>query len=341
MSDTDKESTKSRVAYNQVSKNPNKYEEDYDPEKDTRSYHVYRNDIKYRDKNDIDIERAIFENDDVKNDFMYGDTDTIDYRIKDCIREKFQVLDLAHMSSNVFALLKSHSSFDNIASKVEVLSANDCSIETLDDLSMFSNLISLNIGDNNLRKLPKLPNSLEELIIDNNKITLIPYMSNLKRLRARNNHLRKIHYSDSMESLNLSKNPNLTELSPLSRLYHLEVGETGISDVPVCPNLKYLDLHETAVRSLPELPNLHILSCVRSELSDISKLTNLYSLVSTDSKLRRIHYMETLQTITYNSAHQNDIRLSNRYRVHRIFRNKNDVIEALFKPNPVPVNVMS
>ena len=330
-----------RSSYNIESNNPNKLEEEYDPKRDTRKYTVYRNDIKYRDRNEIDIDRAEFENEDVMIDFLSGVTDTIDYRLKECVREKFQVLDLAHMGADVFDILMSHPSFKQIASRVEVLSANDCGIEQLDDLSMFTKLQSLNIGDNKLPKLPKLPTSLEELIVDNNQIEIIPYMRNLKRLRARNNRINRVHYSDSMESLNLSKNKNLKELAPLSRLYHLEIGYTGVTDVPICPNLKYLDIEATTIRALPELPNLHILACVRSKLSDISKLTNLYSLVSTDSMIRRIHYMETLQKFTYNSIHQSEIQISKRYKAHRIFKNKNDIIDVMFKANPVPVNVMS
>jgi Leucine-rich repeat (LRR) protein len=323
------------------SKNSNNYEDDYDPQKDTRKYTVYRNDIKYRDRNEINIERAEFENDDIKHDFISGNTDTIEYRLKECVREKYQVLDLSHMGSDVFILLKSHKSFAKIASRVEVLSANDCNLDILDDLSMFTKLQSLNIGDNKLEKLPMLPISLEELIIDNNNIYVIPYMRNLKRLRAINNRIQRIHFSDSMESLNLSNNIHLTELAPLSRLYYLEVGCTGVTEIPICPNLKYLDIEDTRIRSLPELPNLHILVCIRSELSDISKLTNLYSLISTDSRVRKIHYMDTLQKFTYNSKHQNEIKLSSRYIAHRIFRNKNDIIDVLFKTNPVPVNVMA
>ena len=330
-----------KPTYNVASKNPNKYEEEYDPRRDTRKYTVYRNDIKYRDKNAIDIDRAEFENDDVMNDFLSGETDTIEYRLKECACEKFQVLDLAHMGSDVFDVLRSHPSFNQIAVRVEVLSANDCGIERLDDLSMFTSLQSLNIGDNDLTVLPKLPSSLEELIIDNNRIRVIPYMSKLKRLRARNNRIKRVHFSDSMESLNLSKNENLTELAPLSRLYHLEIGQTGVTEVPVCPNLKYLDIKATGIQTLPELPNLHILACVGSQLSDISKLTNLYALVSTDSKVRRIHYIDTLQKFTYNSRHQNEIQFSKKYKAHRIFKNKNDIIDVMFKANPVPVNVMS
>lgn len=315
-------------------------EKDSVPEKNTRPYTVYRNDIKYRNRNDIDMSRAVFENEEVKNDFLNGNTDTIDYRIKDCIREKYQIFDLAHMTKDVFELCISHKDFNTIAQKIEVLSANDCGIEKLEDLSMFSKLISLNIGDNKLTKLPKLPESLEELIIDNNNIQLIPYMKNLKRLRARNNDIRRIHYSNSMESLNLSGNSNLTELAPLSELYHLEIGKTGITEVPIFPNLKYLDIDETRIKSLPQLPYLHILTCVRSELSDISNLSKLYSLIATNSKVRRVHYMDTLQKFTYNSLHQNEIRLSNRYKAHRIVKNKSDIVDVMFKENPAPVNCM-
>lgn len=324
-----------------IKKNIPKYEEEYDPSKDTRPYHVYRNDIKYKNRNNIDIDRAVFDNDDVKKDFINGQTDTIDYRIKECIREKHQILDLAHMASNIFQLLESYPRFHNIAPKIEVLSANDCQIDVLEDLSMFSNLISLNISDNRLRKIPKLPDSLEELIIDNNQIQFIPYMKNIKRLRARNNDIRKIHYSNSMESLNLTDNIHLTELALLTKLYYLEIARTGISGIPAFPHLKYLDIEETRVKILPELPNLYILSCVKSELSDISKLNNLYSLVSTNSKIRKVHYMETLQKFIYNGNHQNEIQISRSYKVHRIFKNKDDVVDVLLKANPVPVNVMS
>lgn len=329
------------MASHMTSKNPDKYEEDYDPDKDTRPYTVYRNDIKYRDHNDIDISRAEFDDDDVRRDFLNGDTDTIEYRIIECFREKFQVMDLSHMDPDVFDKLITHDAFDKIASKIEVVSANDCGIETLPDLSSFTNLISLNIGDNNLRNLPKLPDSLEELIIDNNQIQTIPYLRRLKRLRARNNDIRRIHYTETMESLILTGNRGLSELAELPRLYHLEIGKTRVSDIPMCTNLKYLDLEETDVEVLPDLPHLYILTCVRSKLFDISNLRNLYCLVATDSKVRRIHYMETLQKFTYNSKHQNEIRLSKRYRARRIFKNKNNVIDVLFKENPIPVNVMS
>jgi len=341
MSNDDANIKRDRKAYNVSSKDPNKYEEDYDPKRDNRKYTIYRNDIKYRSRNDIDMGRAIFDSEDVRDDFLNGATDTLDYRIKDCEREKYQVLDLAHMTQDVFDQLYRHEKFESIVSRIEILTANDCGINDLPDLTVFTNLICLNIGDNNVSTLPRLPSSLEELIIDNNQVESIPYMSNLKRLRARNNRLRRIHYSDSMESLNLSKNRDLIELAPLSQLYHLEVGETGVTEIPLCPNLKYLDLYKTRVETLPDLPKLHILTCIKSKLSDISNLTNLYSLVSTGSMIRRVHYMDTLQKFSFDSADQKEIRLSRRYKAHRIFKNKNDVIDMMFKLNPVPVNVMT
>jgi hypothetical protein len=328
-------------AYNVSSKNPNKFEEDYDPERDNRKYVVYRNDIKYKGRNNIDLSRAIFQDEEVENDFKNCDTDNIDYRIKDCIREKCELLDLAHMTADAFIQLFSHPQFDEIKLKIEVISANESDIEEVPDLRVFNNLISLNLSGNKLDRLPFLPHSLEELIIDDNEIEIVQFMPVIKRIRARNNRLHTIEYSNTLESMCLSNNPNLVQIVELPKLYHLEIKRTGITQIPICPNLKYLDIDETRIRVLPALDNLHILSCVRSKLSDISLLTTLYALVTTDSKIRQIHYMPTLQKLTFNSIHQNEIRLSSRYKAHRMYKNKNDIIDMVFTANPIPVKIMN
>jgi len=69
---------------------------DYDPSKDTRSYPVYRNDIKFRHHRNVDPSRAVWD-DDVKKDFHEKDTDSIEYRLEECKRENYETLDLCHM----------------------------------------------------------------------------------------------------------------------------------------------------------------------------------------------------------------------------------------------------
>ena len=136
--------------------------EDYDPKLDKRKYVVYRNDIKYKNKNSIDLDRAIFHDKETQNDFMNYDTDDIDYRIKQCVLEKYQVLDLAHMDENAFTKLMSHKMINEIKKKVLVISANESNLSKLPNLSVFTNLISINLNHNNIRVLPNLPDTLEE-----------------------------------------------------------------------------------------------------------------------------------------------------------------------------------
>jgi hypothetical protein len=319
--------------------NPEINHEDYDPRKDKRKYVVYRNDIKYKTKNKIDLDRAIFHDKETENDFMNCDTDDIDYRIKQCIIEKYQVLDLAHMDKNAFTKLTKHTEYNKIRNNVIVISANESNLSTLPDLSKFRNLISINLNHNNISTLPFLPDSLEELLIDNNQIEFIKYLPNIKRIKARSNKLKKIEYNDKLRSLFLSNNPHLKHIDPLPNLYYLDISKTGICTIPQCKNLKFLDIDGTNIKTLPILNNLHILSCVRSSLGDISNLTSLYSLVSTDSNVRKLHYMDLMQQFSYNSDHK--IQMSSKYKAHHIFKNKTGVIEVIFKENPVPVNILN
>lgn len=320
-----------------------------DPIKSTQKYMVYRNDIKYKAQNSIDLDRAVFENDEVRQDFM-SDTNGVEYRIKECFREKGQVLDVAHTSAScttktcMMDRIIAHPKFQEIKDHIIIISSNDmCDnlYKTPLDFSVFSNLLSLNLSNNGLSSLPNLPASLEELIIDSNKISHIPMMRHIKRIRARQNNLSRIDYTPSLESLNVSDNPELQTIVNLPNLYYLDIARTGITQIPECPNLKYLDMSETRISVLQILPSLCILRCEKSDLRDISALQNLYVLMTTDSKVRTIHYMDTLQKLTYSGEHKKDIKLSSRYKVYNIVKNSNDVYDITLKAKPVVVKILN
>lgn len=328
-------------AYNTTSENPNKYEEDYDPQKDNRKYIVYRNDIKYRVKKDIDPNRAIFADKDVMDDYFNCDTDGLDYRIKECHLQKDEVLDLSHMHEDVFSDLYGHQDFDTVRKTIVLITANESDISWLPDLRVFPNLLSIDLSGNCLKELPEFPDSLEELIIDDNQVTTIRCIPNLLRLRAKNNCLEEIDYTDLLESMSLSDNPLLKKLAQLNNLYFLEINNTGIIDIPACNNLKYLDMDNTSVTSLPRMDKLAILSCSRSKLSDISNLTSLSCLISPDSGIRQVHYMPTLQSFSFNGVYKAEIRLSSRYNAKRVFSNKNNIIEMIFKDYLAPTKILN
>ena len=306
-----------------------------------RNFIVYRNDIKYRSKREIDIDRAEFVDDEVRSDYLNCDTDGIDYRIKECHIEGDTVLDLSHMTSHAFEELIAHPDFSILRERIAIITANESDIAHVPDMRMFPKLVAIDLSGNVLQELPRFPDSLEELIIDNNNVSHVPHIVNLKRLRAKNNDLREIEFNASLESLIVSDNPNLTQLAALDNLYLMEIAKTGIKTVPSCSKLKFLDMDDTAITTLPEMDSLAILSCSRSELSDISRLTSLFSIVAGNSKLRRLHYMASLQTFSFNEEHYDEVLMSSKYVVKRMIKNKDNIIELVFKDKLVPKRILN
>ena len=92
-------------------------------------------------------------------------------------------------------------------------------ITSFPNLSVFKNVIILDLSDNNLTSIPKLPSVIEELTIKNNKITeeqLSDY-SSLKRVDISNNKLSKINTMNSLEIL-ICDNNAITHVDTFPKL---------------------------------------------------------------------------------------------------------------------------
>jgi Leucine-rich repeat (LRR) protein len=319
---------------------------------DNYKYIVYRNDIKYKTRNDIDLNRAIFENKDVEKDFLDSETDGVDYRMRECAREKYQIIDVTHTDdAEILTKILSHNQIDKIKDKVIIISANEILYKntnaniniTIPNLSKtFRNLQSINISSNGLKEIPELPEGIEELIVDDNLIEKIPSFRNIKRISAKNNRLKDVGYSESIESLIIPGNSTLFTLGVknLPNLYYLDISKSGIVEIPKCSNLKYLDISDTKIRKLPLLKKISILRCERSELEDISNIDSLYVLMISDSKIRTIHYMENLQKLIYSELDNTQVKLSNRYKIYNICKNKNNIYDIVLKPQLLPVKIL-
>lgn len=300
---------------------------DYDPSKDTTQYPVYRNDIKFRKLRDIDPSRAVW-SDDVQCDFRDKDTDSINYRIEECIREKCEMIDLSHMNKDCFNLLFSHKLFAKIKHKLQHIFAKDCDINILPNLDCFISLLTLDISCNQLTSLPKLPTSLEELIINDNCITELRIdLPNLLRFNGDNNLLSSIKYPKTLERLHLKNNP-ISHIPQLENLYFLDISTTKINTLYPCKNLKYLDISYTHINVLPSMDSLEALICIDSDLADITKLQNLYSLDMVRSKINCVPYFKNLSKISYEE--ENKIRLSKYYRIKYSKKSKLNIIELVF-----------
>lgn len=332
MSDIIKDNVKDNIKGNTVDDNieEHKDQREYDPKKDTRKYHVYRNDIQYGKKRNIDPKRAIW-SDDVKYDYYNKDVDTIEYRIEECRKEKYEMLDLSHMDSDCFELLFSHTKFNTIRKKVQHLFAEDCGLHDLPDLNMFKSLLTLNISKNNLKYLGKLPETLEELVVNDNKlISVLNVMPNLVRFIGSNNNIRHFRFPESIERLHIDRNPFYSPIPTLNRLYHLDIAETYVSMVAPNPSLKYIDVTRNMnIKNLPSLPLLDHLCCNYSSIEMIGDMPVVRIIEMINAKIQMVPYLKTLQSLVYSDTQT--LYLNKKYMIKRVRKNTNGINEIIFE----------
>lgn len=291
-------------------------------------YPVYRNDIKFRKYQNIDPSKAVWTND-VEKDYKEKDTDGIDYRVDESIREKYELLDLSHMSSDCLIKLSTHKDYPKIKKHLKHLFITSCELKSMIDLDGFEVLETLDVNGNELEQLPKLPKSLLELVVyDNKLIEINNNLPLLKRLKAYNNKIKTIYFGKELESISIKNNP-IETIPSLDKLYYLDISFTGIKVLPNFPKVRILDCSSTMITTLNKMESLRILICNDSKLEDISKLVDLEELEMIRSKINNIHYMEKLFIILYKAG--DDIRLSKKYKISKVKKNQRDIMEIILE----------
>lgn len=291
------------------------------------TYPVYRNDIKYKKHRDIDPNSAEW-TDDIKNAFLKNNTDSIEYRIDECIKEKLETLDLSHMNNKCFDEFMAHTNFSIIKNKVQHIFAQSSNLTNIPNLNDFPNLITLDLSDNNLIQLNELPQCLEELILNNNNLTSLIYdLPNLKRLKISNNKITDIKLSNSIESAYLNNNP-INSIPNMDNIKYLNISNTNITHICSYPRLEILECCYTKIDIIPKLDKLKELICNYSSVSDITQLNHLEFIEMINTNINKLHYIPSLCNITYNN--DNKFRISQKYRLLKIIKNKNNIYEITF-----------
>jgi hypothetical protein len=295
-----------------------------------KKYPVYRNDIKYKKHRNIDVNRAVWD-DNVKNDFMNKDTDSIDYRIEECQREKYTMIDLSNMDENCLELLLKDKRINAFINTLEHIFVSNSCLNEVPDLSIFTKLKTLDISHNKITKINELPSSLEEFIANDNKLTVIKNdLPNLKRMDVGNNNITYINYGKNMESLNIHTNP-IEYITEMKYLYFLNIQNTKINNIPTYPRLKEFDCSYTNIEMIPKMPLLEILTCGHSDVKTIDEMPMLEFLEMINTNVKQINYMNKLKRLVMNK--HEGMNISTKYKIQRIKKNKNDIIEILFLVN--------
>ncbi|MFK3939097.1 DUF2252 family protein [Alkalihalobacillus sp. NPDC078783] len=191
------------------------------------------------------------------------------------------------------------------------LKATGAGISNLTGIEYATNLITLNLSENQISDLSPLQKltKLEDLKLESNQVTDASPLSGLT----------------SLEKLNLRTNSvkDLNPLQPLVQLEKLDVRENGLSSIEVVahfPKLKELNLRENAVSDLEpirglkelvelnlhtnhvqdldplrELVKLEVITMRRNQISDISVLANLPLLKDLNLRVNQITSIEGLR----------------------------------------------
>jgi Leucine-rich repeat (LRR) protein/ribosomal protein L35AE/L33A len=158
-------------------------------------------------------------------------------------------------------------SINNLPKSVQNIDLSFSSLEDLQDLSGYSNLVTLILYEaTEITEMPILPNTIRVLDLSATSITELPDTLPLS-----------INILD-LSTLDITTLPNLSNLSNLTQLIihnldgitefpdvpqtieHIDITNSGITLLPVSlsillPQLKTLDISNTGIASLPLLPN--------------------------------------------------------------------------------------
>lgn len=294
-------------------------------------YTVYRNDIKNKKKNQIDP--ADVEWDGCTEKDFEQDTDQIDYRISECVREKYDMLDLSNMSDRCFSDLIEHVEYKSIQMKLKHLFMSNSHLKNIPSLVDFVNLETLDLNNNLIDRLPVLPESLQELNIENNRLKHINQMfPNMKRLFCKNNLLENLVIASSMERIECSHNPLRTLRSfdgKYGGIYYMDCSNTLITEIPPMERLRQLDCSNTPLTKLPRIDSLKVLSSNDSGLEDITLLNSLESIAMVRNNINSLHYFASLQEITFEKSR--NIMFSKKYRVKCLQENRNEIYKVIFE----------
>jgi len=260
---------------------------------------IYKNDLKFND--DIDITLTEFDSDNTKNIYIeYKNTPKIELRIKDSEIENYEYLDLSNLGIDDELLVKlcQLKKINNILNKVKFLDLSFNSLKKNPNLSIYSNIVYLNISNNEIEG-NIIDNNLVELTCENNRINRIESNS-LLRLSGSNN---KIEYLNTPKIKMLIVNNNkLVEISSYNNLEYLECINNRLNNVDNLENVEELYISDNNISNLNSYPKLLILNC-------------------TNNPINKIKYFEKLKMLLCSTAS-----ISSRYNITNISKVKQDYL---------------
>ena len=297
-----------------------------------KKYIVYRNDLKNRKYNKINPDKAIWSEEGLKDIYENVDTDSVTYRIDECRQENFDYIDLSHLDQAKVNEFFASQFYKENKERILHLFISSCDMEYLPNIRDMKNLETLEVSNNKLTKLTKLPHSLVELVASNNKLTKInSKLRNVKRLDVSFNELSKLVDMRSATYINISGNKFKKFVSVCPRAEELNVSKNPLTEIShkSLPLLEKLNISYTNIENVEKFTNLVFLTGTMSKLKMFKKLDRIHTIDIAETKISKIPYQPSLECLI---IHDNpNMEIDRRYVIENHMKNKNDTWCISFK----------
>lgn len=287
----------------------------YANKKHTHKYDVYKNDVKFKSKAEIDPERAIW--DETTKDLFTTKDDIIKYRIEEARKEKFTFIDLSELNLKHLGfpymkpiLTRIQYLFvngNNISgtfdfSHLDNLTVLDISHNNIDTIIPNKNLQELNCKSNNLSSLPAIE-SLQKMDCDFNKLTNITITPNLKFLLCSNNKLNCITGNNKIEKLICNDNP-IKKITDIKNIKYIDMSNTEIDNIDTfvsCDRLQDLVMNNTKITNIPDIKTLRTIEMLNVNIVELPYYPLLHTVFCSLGKTKKVSkkYKENNKKLDY------------------------------------------
>ena len=245
-------------------------------------------DLRYLKHRDFDVSTLRKYNKDKA--FLFKENkDTVEYRIKECMKTGGDTLDLSNMDL---------STLPKIPPSVKFLFCPNNKLRNMDAVCKL-HLVTLDCSNNRLNKLPALPVTLEELSCQNNELVDLIEIKDciqIRRLDCSYNKITRIPRLYKLTSLNC-RNNQLSYLPNLPLLINLMCKYNHLTTVGIYPELERMECNNNQITKLGSFPKLCELYCENNMIHTLGNMPRLMMLHCYNNKLLRIPYFKYMDTV--------------------------------------------
>jgi hypothetical protein len=258
-----------------------------------RKYIIYKNDLKFREDRNIDINKIDWNQNNIKH-LMKTDHDSIEYRLDESKNTNFIDLDLEMMKLNSLPTFLKNDIFLNL--KHLFLSNN--SLVGKIDISFLKKLEILDITNNKINEII-IPSSLIELSACNNTITKFISNNKLKRLKISNNKICEFNISDTIEILEINNNLiNECNFSKYKELKRLIIFTNPLKNILLPINCTYIDISDTKIEKIDNLYKIeHLVLNNCNFIRNLPQSDNIKTLEIVGTTIDKLYFYKNYELI--------------------------------------------